>query len=423
MNSGQIPEHSKPVQKLWNFNFSLLWQSELVSLIGDTVYAIALGFWILQKTGSTALMGTLMAVTTLPRIIISPFAGVLVDRSDRKKVLVLVDGIRGIFVVLVGLAAYTGVLQVWMVFATGIIIGSGGAFFFPAIGSALPDIVPTDKLIKANSAYAMIGTGSGIVGNAAGGMLFVFLGAPLMFLANGISYIYAAVSKFFVKIPKVKHEHESFHFFIDLKSGLQFVWQYRGIRFLILVAAVLNFFAVMGIMLFLPLFNQTPHLGPTLYGITMAGFTGGMFIGFLLMSIIHVKYSKRFLVFLLCGVISMAASALFPVWLYFPIMFALGMITGILNSVLNSFIGATLQVAVPGNMRGKVFSLVGTVAGGLTPIAMALGGVLAEFIPIRILISAAFTLTLLSFLLTALSKPIKNLINFNPELNTIEDFR
>jgi len=69
--------------RLWNRNFLLLWQGQLVSSLGDTVYAIALGFWILAVTGSTALMGTLMAASTLPRVLVGPLAGVVVDRRDR----------------------------------------------------------------------------------------------------------------------------------------------------------------------------------------------------------------------------------------------------------------------------------------------------------------------------------------------------
>ena len=81
-------ENQAPVPRLWNINYLLLWLGQAISALGDVVYAIALGFWILKVTGSTALMGTLMAVSALPRVIVSPFAGVVVDRSDRKWLLI-----------------------------------------------------------------------------------------------------------------------------------------------------------------------------------------------------------------------------------------------------------------------------------------------------------------------------------------------
>ncbi len=423
MNNEPNSEQLKPFQKLWNFNFTMLWFGQLISIIGDSVYGIALGFWVLQKTGSTALMGTLMATSTLPRIVISPFAGVLVDRSNRKAMLVVMDMVRGICVLLVAVAAYINLIQIWMVFVAGIIISIGSAFFIPSAASSVPDIVPTDKLLKANSAFSMIQTGSGIIGNAAGGFLFQMLGAPLMFLVNGISYLVGGFATSIINIPKIHHEHPEFNFLADLKTGLKFVWQYRGIRNLMAVASALNFFAVMGIMLYLPLFQKTPKLGAALYGIFIAVFLGGMFLGYLITSIFHIKYSHRFFIFYSFGIISMSAAVLTPVWLIFPIMIVLGFIVGSTNAILNSFIGATLGIAVPQAMRGKVFSLIGTIVGGLMPIAYALGGILAEFIPIRIIISSAFFITLLIHSSMILSKPIKRLINFNPETDTIENFR
>jgi MFS family permease len=423
VNNDQLTEQPKPTQKLWNFNFTMVWFGQLVSVMGDFIYGIVLGFWILQKTGSTAIMGGLMSASSLPRIILSPFAGVIVDRINRKLILVLTDAVRGIFIIAIAIAALTNLLQIWMVFVAGIIISLGSAFFIPAGGSVIPDIVPTEKLIKANSAFSIVQTGSGIVGNAAGGFLFQILGAPLMFLVNGISYIVGAIATFVIKIPKVIHKHESFHFFSDLKTGLRFVWQYRGIRNLMIVASALNFFAVMAIMLFLPLFQKTPKLGAGLYGIFMSCVMAGLFVGFLLTSIFHFPYHRRFFFFLLCGITSMTAAIFIPIWLFFPLMVVLAFIVGLGNAILNSFIQATMGIATPQDMRGKVFSLIGTIAGGLMPIAFALGGVLAEFISIRILISSAFFITLLVHSSMIFSKPIKQLINYNPESDTIEKFR
>ena len=97
-------ESSDPIKKkpLWNLNFFLLWQGQLVSAIGDVAYEIALGFWILAATGSTGLMGGLMAASAVPRVLMAPFAGVLVDRSNRKWMIFAMDAVRGIVVVLVG---------------------------------------------------------------------------------------------------------------------------------------------------------------------------------------------------------------------------------------------------------------------------------------------------------------------------------
>ena len=423
---------TKRSPRLWNLSFYLLWQGQLISALGDAVYAIALGFWVLDKTGSTAIMGTLMAASSLPRVAIAPFAGVLVDRADRKWMLVAMDAIRGLAVVLVGVAALSGRLEVWMVMAAGVIISAASAFFNPAVASALPDIVPSGSILQANSAFALLQTGSGVLGSAAGGFLYQLLGAPLMFLANGISYVVAAVASVPIRVPKVQFENTELaaaapvgqsSFLRDLKAGLGFVWQYRGIRNLLFTAAGLNFFAVVGMTLLLPLFQRTPGLGSGGYGIMTAALTGGMFVGFLLTSMRQIAYGRRFLVFFVSGVGSMALATLMPVWLNVAVMSALAAGFGLANAVTNSFISAVLQSAVPQHLRGKVFSLVGTIAGGLTPLAFALAGGLAEILPLRGLIAAAFGVTMLCFIPMAFSAPTRRLINYDPAKSTLEEIR
>jgi MFS family permease len=75
-------------ERLWTSGFVILWQSQLVSTVGDAIYGIALGFWVLSATGSTALMGALMAASTLPGVLIAPVAGVLIDRTAKKRLLI-----------------------------------------------------------------------------------------------------------------------------------------------------------------------------------------------------------------------------------------------------------------------------------------------------------------------------------------------
>jgi DHA3 family macrolide efflux protein-like MFS transporter len=325
-----------------------------------------------------------------------------------------------VVIVAVAAAAFAGLLEVWMVFAAGVVLGLGGAFFGPAITSALPDVVPKAKLVKANSLFHLIYAASGVPGFSVGGFLYAFLGAPLMFLINGVSYLFSAATELFIKVPKIRHAKQEFRFVEDSKAGLSFTWRVRPLRYMLVVFSVLNFFASMGVMLLLPLFQRTEYLGPTRYGVVLAGLTGGMFVGYILTSIVHIKPARRFAVFYGSAVVGMGALAAFPLYLYVPLMFALAAVFGLFNAVLNALIMAVLQMTTPQNMRGKVFGLLGTLAGGLTPLAMALGGVLAEFISIRLLISASFILTFLSFLPLAFSPAVRRYVNFDPDRDTLE---
>lgn len=407
-------------EKLWNPNFLLLWFGQLVSAIGDNFYAIALGFWILVETGSTALMGSLMAASVLPRILISPFAGVIVDRVNRKWILVLMDAIRGVCIVFLGIAAFSGFIRIWMVFAAGILLGACSAFFNPAVSSSVPDIVPKKMLVKANSVFSLVQTGSGIIGNAGGGFLYQLLAAPLMFLVNGISYIGSAISEVFIKIPVVHHNVERPHFFEDMKSGYRFVWKFSVLRYLILLASILNFLATMGFILVLPLFQQTESLGPGRYGLIMAFVTAGLTAGYLLGTIVDIKPEQRYKVFIVSGIMMPVLLAIFPLLKILFIMAVVAFLAGIGNALINVFINSTLQLTVPQDKRGKVFSLLNSVSMGLTPLAMALGGVLAEFIPVRLLISGSFVLCLFFFLPLMFMRGFRDFITFDPEKKNLE---
>lgn len=132
----QLSKFSK--NRLWTPSFSILWQSQLVSTVGDAVYSIALGFWVLAVTGSTALMGTLMAASTLPGVLIAPLAGVIIDNSSKKRLFILLDILRGICIVLLAAAAYHGELAIWMVFVTGILLSICGAIFNPGVQATIP---------------------------------------------------------------------------------------------------------------------------------------------------------------------------------------------------------------------------------------------------------------------------------------------
>lgn len=205
--------------KLWNNNFILLLQGQLVSVFGNTIYDTALRFWILVNTGSTALMGILMAVAVLPEIFISPFAGTFIDRHDRKKILIVTDSISGIAVLLVGIAALTGYIQIWMVLLTGIIVGICSCFFNPTIDSSIPDIVPKSKLLKANSVFSSMCTGNDMAGYVFGSFLVQFFGAPIIFIFNGISFLFSAATECFIKIPQVEKSLEKSTFWKDIYTS------------------------------------------------------------------------------------------------------------------------------------------------------------------------------------------------------------
>jgi len=406
-------------ENLWTTGFFILWQSQLVSTLGDAAYSVALGFWILSVTGSTGLMGMLMAASTLPGVLVSPFAGVLIDRYNRRNLLILMDMIRGLSIVLVSAAAFTGMIAIWMVFVAGIILSICGAVFRPGVNSSVPDIVPNSKLSNANAMLSIASTGSNMLGNVAGGFLFQVLGAPFLFIFNGLSYLFSGFSLFFVNIPKSEMLNKQ-NVWQDMKDGFNFMWKLKGLRYILLMAAVINFFLSIAVVLFLPLFQRTPSLGAGRYGVAMACFMGGAMAGFVFSSIISIPPRRKLKLFII-SIAIFNISLIIAVNQSFLTMAIFLLIGGLFNSIVNVILLTTVQAATPRDMRGKVMAFMSMITQGLTPFAMALGGVLASFISIRIIISVSLFLVFIIVIPFYFVKPFRKFINYDYEKDSLED--
>jgi MFS family permease len=401
-------------EKVWNLNFFLLWQGQMVSGIGDFFYQIALGFWVLDTTGSTALMATIMAASTIPQIIISPIAGVVVDRVNRKWMIVVMDLVRGCTVMCIAIIAFIGQLEIWMVLFAGIILGVCLSFFNPAVQASIPDIVPRSKLVKATAAFSMIFATSKIIGDAVGGFFYHILGVSLIFFVNGVSYLFSAFTEIFVKIPNIHHNREINPFFKEMKTGILFVWNFKGLRYLFLHALISNFFLNISYSLILPLFQRNDQLGPVSYGFVMATAAIGAFVGLLLSSVIQFNPSRRFLMMCILGGVYSMARMIFPFSQDIIVLLFLMLISGFAISISANFFEASIHATVPANKRGKVFSLLNTVTMGVWPIGMIAGGILAEFIPISFLITTASGICLLGYMTLLFFPKAKQVINFDP---------
>jgi len=396
-------------EKLWTPSFFILWQSQLISTMGDAVYSIALGFWVLAVTGSTALMGTLMAASTLPGVLISPFAGVLIDRCNKKRMFILMDVIRGVITVLLAAAAYRGLIAIWMVFVVGILLSICGAVFGPGVQATIPDLVPKSKMENANSLFSIVSAGSNMIGSVAGGFLFQTLGAPVLFLFDGLSFLFSGMSLPFVKMPK-NVQTEKLHFFKDMADGFQYMWRQTGLRIILIIAALSNFFSFIGIVLLLPLCQTTPSLGAGKYGVMMGCFMAGAMAGFLFLSIVSVKPANKLKIFMAANTISNLSIIIAinqPSFIVIALFLVLG---GFFNSVVNVLLISTVQVSTPQEVRGKVMSFITMTTQGLTPFAMALGGVLGGFLPIRAVITTAFFAVFLITIPSFFSKSFKKYI-------------
>ena len=299
-----------PRTRLLNRDFVLLWQGQLVSQLGSQALAVAMMFWTLEATGSASLMGILMVLATLPGVLLGPLAGTLADRISRKKILVLSDLVSSLSLLTLAIPFFLPGMDnrvlLPCLLAMASAVGLAQAFFRPTISAAIPDLVPHSQLNAANSLNQFSAQFSMILGMGLGGVLFTWLGAPLLFIVDGVSYLFSAISEMFIRFPKSPRSIEREQpdgiaprsFRQDLVEGLRFVWHNRGMRGFLMLAASANFF-VMPIVVLLPFF-VTDNLArdAVWYGFLVAGLSAGGLVGFAIAGMIRLSGELRALVLL-----------------------------------------------------------------------------------------------------------------------------
>ena len=385
-----------------NNNFKLLFAGNLVSEIGNSLFGIALSFYILDLTDSSLSMGLFLFVIIGTRVLFSPLAGVLVDRWNRVRVIYMTDFIRAGLYVLLGFYIATNptldniIISLYII---GIFSSINAAFFGPAMTSALPEIVGEDMLQAANGAQSIIQSLQSIIGVILGAAIYAFFGIWWVIIINAVSFGLSGFSEMFIK-AKYRKEKTAEEIAIqngrglteDFVDSVKYIKNRTGLFNLVGYSLVLNF-------AFTPLFAiGIPFLfkidlarinAEMEYAYSNVAFSIAMLIAGLIVGSMKIKSINSTLkVGLLMLSLSFAFVAL-SMYLgssrildfgWFYTMFIIGMIVlAAFMMLTNVPLNTGLVKIVDPNYRGRVFSTISAIAGGAIPISMIVGGVIVEY--------------------------------------------
>ena len=378
----------KPAASLWNRSFALLWQGQLISSIGKNAFAITALLWLKDATGSGTLSGLLTGLAMLPMVVLGPVAGVFVDRVNRGRMIAWTDVAGGVLVSAAAALFFLlpGRQELLLVAVFAVSLGTGllDTFSQPSIQAAIPDLVPREKLEAANSLNLTGFHTAFLVAQAAGGILYRVLGAPLLVAVNAVAYLWAGFSELGVRTPDVRARvrpagtHPLKHFASELAEGARYVWHHRGLRTLLVVFTALNFFVAPLLALMAFFVQDYLRLGPEWLGYLMASYGAGGLIGFALAGALPVRGRGREA--LLAGA-TIGQSATIPLMLLLPatpFQVALFLAAGVMGGLINVQVMTLLQTAAPPELRGRVQSLATTASAGVMPVGMALAGILFD---------------------------------------------
>lgn len=387
-------EPAVPAASLWNRDFFLLWQGQTVSQLGNQAFHIAMMSWLLKATGSASLMGLIMFTAMLPGVVLGPVGGTFADRHSRIRIALICDLICGAAVLALAFAMFDSRVErlepaavrfvIAMMFVVSALLGILRAFFTPALSAAIPDLVPREKIPAANSLNQISVHGSILFGQAIGGVLLKPLGAALLFLLDGLSFLFAGLCASLIRLPpraaapKPAADRPFRQFFQETAEGFRYLWKQPGLRDFTVIASLVNFLGMPIVVLF-PFFVEL-YLKKDLgwYGYLMAAISAGSVGGFVLAGAKPLKGEERrrwitiamVMAPTLFGVLGFVSNA----WAALAVAFLGGVALG----VINVYLLAMVQMATPGEVRGRVLSVMMTLSGGLMPIGMVLGGVAGD---------------------------------------------
>ncbi len=363
-----------------NKNLSLLLFGQLVSQTGDKLYLLALSMMTLEITGSPAKTGMVLFSGLLPAVMAGLFSGVVVDRTDKKAILIITDLLRGLIVSVVAILYFQGLLGFGVILVSQVLLGLNSAFFDPTIPSIIPGIVEKPDLSRANAATRFVSGISNIIGPAAGGIIAARYGYFTVFSLNAVSFFVSAGLECLLKLPVMPLcSQESF--FNAFKQGYQAIYRDRGLLNILFMVFVIHFFVgclEVAVPVIAILF---PGKGAANMGVIQSAMGGGTILTALVLGGIYVKVRQSFLLFLAVGMLGLMI-CLIGISLA---KFCSLLMTGGLFAAAGAFIilaGVSFQTLIQNRTTpdriGRVFAVVSALGNFSIPFAMLVYGFFFE---------------------------------------------
>ena len=368
-------------------SFLVIFAGQAVSLLGSELVQFALVWWLTQESGGSATtLAAASLVSLLPPVFLGPFAGALVDRWNRRGVMMIADGVIALSTL--GLAALfvLGVVQVWHVYALMFVRAMGGAFHWPAMQASTTLMVPERHLSRVAGVGQVLRGIAGLAMPPLGALLLASVPLSAILVIDVATALFAIAPLIFVRIPRPVREEseESFSVWSDLRAGVRFVWHWRGLAILIAMISLLHFFAA-------PAFSLVPIAVTKTFGggaFELAWMQSASGAGLLAGGLLLGAWGgfKRRIVTVLLGISLMGGCmtivGVLPgtaFWVAVGAMFCAGVLAPM---AVGSF-QAIQQAVVPPEIQGRVFTLARSGMDMMSPLGMAVAGPVADALGVQ----------------------------------------
>jgi MFS family permease len=382
--------------------------ANMISMLGSGMNSAAVAWYILQATHSEIALGTLAVVQTLPAMLLLPFTGVLIDREDRRRLVMMLDAIRAVIIVTVAILAFAGKVKVWELYLMNMLVAAGFWMFWPTVTALIQELTPGEEFVHANT-FLMAGVQGGwLIAGSIVGFVYNHIGLGGVLLIDFSTYVVSFLCYFAVRkgrhvVPRpaelradiVAAETAFERFVREMREGIEFLRGHRpvvllGISWALFLGAMLT-----GVVVTPPLSDQVFHAGAVGYGWLNAGWGTGAFLSALYAPLVITTLGARRSIAISMGLlaISMIIAPLSP-WL--AVAVAVYGLMGSARGVSGVAMNTSIMEQVPPHFMGRVqnaFYFAGTLLQiilGFLVGAVAQYNLVAGFSIIGLVYAAAF---------------------------------
>ncbi len=338
-------------------NFMVIWLGQLISITGSSMTTFGITIWLWQETGQATPVAIHAFLAFAPAILISPIAGVVIDRFNRKLVMLASDVGAGAGTLVILLLYSSGQLETWHLYAIAGWSGTVGAFQVPALAAAITTLVPKDRLSRANALRSLASTSAQMIAPALAGLLLSRVDITFILVADLAALGIAVITLLLVRIPD--HQRASTGsetgFWSEALTGFRFLTAHRGLLGLSLAFTSLQFFGMMTVTLLAPMVLARTGGSEATYGLVAAATGAGGAAGALLMTLLPPprRFAPQIAVGIIAGsvgFVGLGLSAGTIDWI------ASGAFAFLFFPVVGAASAALKQRKTPPGIQGRVFA-------------------------------------------------------------------
>ena len=375
--------------KKWAARFFTIWTGQAFSLFGSQLVQFALIWWLAQKSGSATILAIATLAGMLPQIVLGPFAGALVDRWNRRIIMIVADGSIALVTLLLAWLFATGRVQIWHVYTIVALRALGGAFHFPAMTASTPLMVPKEHLTRISGMNQTLQGLMAMVAPPVGALLITVIPTQGVLFVDIGTALLAITPLLFLSVPQPERKALAGHekkpsLLQDVREGIIYVRKWPGLVAILLMAVLINFLLTPTGSLMPLLVTKHFGKGALEFGLTDLAWGLGVIVGGILLGI--WGGFKRKIITTLIGIIGLGAGVMIVAFAPssgFLLALAAMAAIGVMNSMANGPLGALMQSIVRHDMQGRVNGLVNSAASAMAPLGLLIAGPISDLIGIR----------------------------------------